>query len=190
MRKLLYMAATGIAIGGLITACDNEPKNPGDFSIKSQMSLSDIVSQKTGTQYPLRQTNAFDTVLGNMVTVYDSIFDDQGEFVERKGHDSLVNSKVTTRFIEFEPIMLPVAADTFAINITTNARWVSPQPTKPRGASQIYNDATTSGGGNGTLIFRTDKNINATRQVPADMYIYTSDSTIMYKIPLLQEGEL
>ena len=186
MKKIFYfLAAVGITWG--VVSCDNEPKNPGDFSIKPELSVSDMVSQTTGTAYPLNVSKTIDSIFGSNITVYDTIWDDNGDYVDRTSSNVWVPSKFTTHYVEFEPITVSAMPDTFAIKITTNAKWNAPQPSKPRGGSQFYT-ITTSGGGNGSLIFRSEINENATRKVAAELNIYTSDSTVYYKVPLLQEG--
>lgn len=187
MRKLLYLLAGGMLAAGFV-ACDNEPKNPGDFSVASELSLGNVVSQVDGKVYTLKVAQAFDSVFGSNVTVWDTVYNANGDFESRSSRSVWVPSKFTTRYVEYEPIMLPSDAQTFAIDIYTNAKWVSPQPTKPRGGSQFYNDATTGGGGDGTLIFRSEINENKTRTVSAQMNIYTQDSTVYHKVNLLQEG--
>ena len=186
MKKIFYLiAAVGITWG--IVSCDNEPKNPGDYSIKAEMSLGDVVSQVDGQVYSLQVARSVDSVFTNKVTAYDTIWDENGNFVSREGRDVIIPSKFTTKYIEFEPIMVSAYPDTFAIKITTNAKWNAPQPAKPRGGSQFYT-ITSGGGGNSTLIFRSELNENATRSVAAGLNVYTSDSTVYYKVQLLQEG--
>ena len=187
MRKLLYFLASGVLIGGLITSCDNEPKNPGDFNVKSEMSLGDIVSQKDGKVYQLQVAKSIDSIFGSNVTVWDTIYDEHGEYIDRTSSQLWVPAKFTTKYVEYEPIMLTAMPDTFVLDITTNAKWTAPTPTKPRGGSQFYT-ITQGGGGNGTLIFRSEINENATRKVAAELNIYTQDSTVYHKVMLLQEG--
>ena len=186
MKKIFYLlAAVGLTWG--IVSCDNEPKNPGDFSIKAELSLGDVVSQVDGKVYALNVAKSMDSVFGSNVTVYDTIWDENGEYLSRTSRNVWIESKFTTKYIEFEPIMVSAYPDTFAIAITTNAKWNAPQPAKPRGGSQFYT-ITSCGGGQGTLLFRSEINENATRSVAAGLNVYTSDSTVYYKVPLLQEG--
>lgn len=187
MKKLLYLIAAGV-LAGAVASCDNEPKNPGDFNLKPEITLSDIVSLTSGDVYALKVAKTMDSIFGSNVTVWDTIYDENGEYLDRQSRDVWVPSQFTTRYVEYEAVSVPALADTFQINITTNAKWLSPQPTKPRGGSQFYNDATTGGGGDGVLIFRSENNNNAARTVPAEMNIYSSDSTMYLKVLLLQDG--
>lgn len=181
--------ATGLLLGGMITSCDNEPKNPGDYTVKSEISLGDIISQGDGKVYSLHVAKTIDSIFSSTVTVYDTIYDDNGEFLKREARDVVVPAKFTTRYVEYEPVFLPIPADTFAINIISNAKWTSPQPTRPRGGVQFYN-LTTGGGGDGTLIFRSDYNEFYNTTAPAALNIYSSDSTVYHKVLLHQYGEI
>lgn len=188
MKKIFYLIAAGVLTCSVV-ACQDEPSNPGDYSVQSQLSLSDIYSLTNDAVYPIEIARTVDTVFYTWkVTKRDTTFDPAtGEVLDIK-NDTLFTPTHYCKFYEAAPIMLPMPADTFRIDITSNARWLSPVPAKPRGSSAIYNDATTSGGGSSYLVFYTDPNENATRKVSADMFIYTSDSTVMYKLPFLQAG--
>lgn len=189
MKKILYLiAALGITWG--VVSCDNEPKNPGDFSVKSTMSLGNMVSLSTGEVYALKVAKTVDSIFTSKVTAYDTIWDENGEFLKREAKEVIVPAKFTTTYVEYEPVVLPIAADTLAIDITTNARWESPQPTRPRGGVQFYNDATTSGGGDGTIVIRSDYNEFYNTTAAASLNIYTSDSTVYHKVLLHQTGEM
>ena len=186
MKKIFYfIAAIGIAWG--IVSCDNEPKNPGDFSIDAYLTVGDIVSQKTGEVYPLNVAYSCDTVFFTSGTVKDTVFDASGNIVEINSTPVYAYSDVTTHFIEFEPVTFPFEADTFAIDISTNSKWVTQKPKKVTGNSEFY-CMNLGGGGNGTFQFRSIVNINYNRTRTADFYIYTSDSTVMVKIPCYQLG--
>ena len=189
MKKIFYLIAA-IGLTWTVVSCDNEPKNPGDYSVKSELSLGNIVSQVNGEVYPLRVSKSIDTVFTTKVTVYDTIWDANGDYVSRESRDVYVPSKVTTKYVEYEPVVLPVPADTFGLQISTNARWLAAPLLRPRGGVQFYNDATTSGGGDGTLIFRSDYNEFYTTTTPAALNIYTSDSTVYHRVNLHQLGEM
>lgn len=188
MKKIFYLIAA-VGLTWTVVSCDNEPKNPGDYSIASEMSLSDIVSQVDGKVYALQVARSVDSVFGTNVTVWDTIWDDNGEFLERSSRVVWVPAKFTTKYVEYEPVFLPIPADTFAINIYSNAKWTSPQPTRPRGGVQFYN-LTTGGGGDGTLLFRSDYNEFYNTTAPAALNIYSSDSTVYHKVLLHQYGEI
>ncbi|MCH5241366.1 MAG: hypothetical protein J1F67_02935 [Muribaculaceae bacterium] len=185
MKKIFYLiAAVGITWG--IVSCDNEPKNPGDYSVKSELSIGDVVSQVNGQVYALQVAKSIDSVFTNKVTAYDTIWDENGNFVSREGREVIIPSKFTTKYVEYEPIMVPAEADTFEIHVTSNAKWFL-STASYRGSSTFYN-INSGGGGNGTLLFRSAINRNGTRKVAADLNVYTSDSTIYHKVTLLQEG--
>lgn len=189
MKKIYYLIA-GLIVAWGIVSCDNEPKNPGDFTVKSTMSIIDIVSQTSGDVYNLSVAKSVDTVFRKGTQVWDTIWDANGEFVDRKPDTVWNYSNFTTQFIEMQPVILPAKADTFNINISTNAKWNAPTPVT-NDLPWIYNDAAISGGGDGTVVFRTTRNRNFSR-LESDymtMYIYTSDSTVFYKIPFGQYGE-
>lgn len=185
MKKIFYLiAAVGITWG--IVSCDNEPKNPGDYSVKAELSLGDVVSKVDGKVYALQVAKSVDSVFTSKVTAYDTIWDENGNFVSREARDVIIPSKFTTKYIEYEPIMVSAQADTFDIHVSSNAKWFI-STASYRGSSTFYN-ISSGGGGNGSLSFRSTINRNATRKVAADLNVYTSDSTVYHKVTLLQEG--
>lgn len=186
MRKLLFFLTVAALASGVVS-CDNEPKNPGDFTVKSTLNVDMIKSMTTGETYNLSVARSFDTIFKTPVQVWDTIYDANGEFLERNADTIWVPSKFTTRYIETQPVVLPSVADTFSMDLTTNAKWLSPNPTIVD-LPWIYNESTTGGGGDGTIIFRVARNRNFARSL-TPMLIYTSDSTVFYKIPFGQTGE-
>lgn len=187
MKKIFYLIAAGV-LAHFIVACDNEPKNPGDFGVKAELSLGDITSTVTGDVYKLSVSRKIDTIFRTAVTRWDTIFDEKGEFVSRTQDTIWVPAKFTTNFYEMEPIVLPEYADTFNLPLKTNAKWLSPTP-EIVNVQWLYNEATTGGGGDGHITFRIARNRNYKRTTYTDMYVFTSDSTVMYKIPFTQKGE-
>ena len=186
MKKIFYLiAAIGITWG--VVSCDNEPKNPGDFNVKANLTFSDLVSTTTGETYKFNVARSIDSIYKYKVALYDSIFDENGKFVQRQVKDSVyIPASFTTKFIEMEPVILPSYADTFYLELQTNARWIA---TEPDGTLWLYNESTTTGGGDGFISLRSARNRNGTRKNYSNMYVYTSDSTVMYKIPFGQIGE-
>lgn len=187
MRKILYCITAFVCIW-LVAGCDNEPKNPGDFSVKATLDVNQFVSLTTGEVYTLQTAREFDTVFKNGVQVWDTVWDSNGEFVSRTADTVWLANKYVTRFHEMKPVILPASADTFSMQLTTNAKWLSPNP-EIVVMPWIYNEATAAGGGDGTIIFRVARNRNYQRTEYTPMYIYTSDSTVFYKIPFGQYGE-
>lgn len=179
--------AAGVFIGA-VASCDNEPKNPGDFSVKSELSVMEIISTTTGEVYNFKTSRSIDTVFKTGVQVWDTIYDSNGEYLDRTADTIWVPAKFTTKWIEIEPIILPSFADTFNISLATNAKWYSPEPTTTT-APWLYNVATTQGGGDGVVTIRSVRNRNFVRKTYTNVMIYTSDSTIMYNIPFGQKGE-
>ena len=95
MKKIFYLiAAVGITWG--IVSCDNEPKNPGDYSVKAELSLGDVVSKVDGKVYALQVAKSVDSVFTSKVTAYDTIWDENGNFVSREARDVIIPSKFTT----------------------------------------------------------------------------------------------
>lgn len=188
MKKIFYLfAAIGITWG--IVSCDNEPKNPGDFNLKSELTLSDIVSNLTGDSYKLQESRVYDTVFQNFAIRKDTVFDVSGAIESIKNDTIWYNSKHLTRMHVMEPIILPSVADTFHIELQTNAKWMCPPPSAvaPTKILWVDNSSSLTGGGDGVLNFGFGRNRNYTRY--AMMNIYSSDSTVWYKIPINQYGE-
>lgn len=187
MRKILYCIAAFASIW-VATGCDNEPKNPGDFSVKSNLELNQFVSLTTGEIYTLQTARSFDTIFKTGVQVWDTVWDSNGEFVSRTADTVWLSAPFTTRYYEMQPVVLPAVADTFTMQLTTNAKWLSPNP-EIVVMPWIYNETSTAGGGDGTITFRVARNRNYLRNEYTPMYVYTSDSTVFYKIPFGQHGE-
>ena len=187
MKKILLLFA---AAGLLLTStasCDSEPKNPGDFSVKAELSLSDIMSLSTQETYPLNIVAEYDSIYQRKVAFKDTVFDSDGGIVEIKNDTLIVPSKTPARIHRAEPIYLPSYADTFRIDITSNAQWNAPAPTS---LANWYNAMeNTTGGGDSYMTFRSIRNRSTMRATPAYLRVYTSDSAVMYIIPLYQMGE-
>lgn len=188
MKKIFYLiAAVGITWG--VVSCDNEPKNPGDFKLKAELSLGDIISNTTGEVYQVKEQRAYDTVFQNFATVKDTVFDASGA-VERIKDDTIwYYSKHHTRMHVMEPIYFATVADTFHLDLQTNAKWMCPSP-EPTGSTKVLwvdNKESITGGGDGTITFGFGRNRNFSRS--AIVNIYTSDSTVWYQIPITQYGE-
>lgn len=191
MKKILLLfAAAGLLLTG-ITSCDSEPKNPGDFSIKAELSLSDIISLSSEDEkqltFPINIVSEYDSIYQRKVGFKDTIFDEAGEIVEIKNDTVIIPSDYTARIHRAAPVVLPSYADTFRIDVTSNARWNAPAPTT---TGNWYNAMeNTTGGGDSYTTFRTIRNRTSMRATPAMLRVYTSDSMVMYIIPLYQSGE-
>lgn len=184
MKKIFYLiAAIGIAWG--VVSCDNEPKNPGDFSIKSELSIGDFVSLVTGESYPVNISEIKDTIFEYEVVRYDSIFDDEGVFEKRVIRDTImVPATFTTKWYKANTMEFPAEADTFNVAITSNARWKCPTIVSTQAWPNT--DAPAQWGG-GDSDIQVNLGYNRwTFKISANMYLHTSDSTIFYEIPILQ----
>lgn len=193
MKKIFYfIAAVGIAWG--IVSCDNEPKNPGDFSVQAYLSIGNMVSLNSGETYDLQIKRSVDTIFFTQGVKRETMTDDSGQPLLDADGNEIVKidtvysySKVRTRFHEMDLIWLPIQADTFAMDISSNARWYSPTPTS---SSYIwmFNFGTPSGGGDATLKVRIGENSDFDKKNDLYLHVYTSDSTVYYKIPYRQYG--
>lgn len=202
MKRLIYLIALMCAAVA-IPSCDEAPENPGDFSVASTLEvLPEVVSKVDGTAYELKLARTKDTTYVYSYTEKELIVDDDGEpILDSEGNRQynetikLVKSKITARYVEMEPVLLPAKADTFSISIKSNARWKAPVPSAGGKVQWFFNyniltgGTSTSGGGDGQLDFRVLRNRNYKRVVPAEQYIITSDSTVMYKLVFNQSGE-
>lgn len=188
MKKIFYLiAAVGLTWG--ISSCDNEPKNPGDFSIKPELSIGDFISTVSGETLPITYENVFDTIFQYDVVLYDSIFNEAGEFEKRVAVDTIVvPATFTTKWYRAATINLPCDADTFNLAVFSNSRWKCPTPETSLSGDNSWPslDAPAQwGGGDSEVKVRFGYNKYAF-PVKATMYMHTSDSTIFYQIPFIQ----
>lgn len=184
MKKILLIFASVGLLLATVASCDSEPKNPGDFSVKAELSLSDIISLKTGETYPLIVERQFDSIYQRKIGYKDTVFAADGSIESIKNDTVIVPAKSVAKIVKMEPVYLPYQADTFRIDITSNARWNAPAPTTTGNwYSAIEN---TTGGGDSYMTFRSIANITTMRT--ANLRVYTSDSSVMYIVPLIQRG--
>lgn len=202
----------GMAIG--VISCEEAATNPGDFDLKSELSMDPMVVTSTGGQsYVLEEEAVFDTAYTSSYEKKDTTFetnadgsfvlDAAGKKVPVIGDDGNLIISVDTIIFEtgkkgvfhkMKFIKLESKADTFTIHIKSNAMWRAPQyaPTKAQWFFN-YNLRTggnsLTGGGDSYFYFRTLRNKNKTRVEPVPQYIYTSDSTVMYQLNFGQAGE-
>lgn len=201
MKKLLFFITLAVAMTTVVS-CEDEAKNPGDFSIKSTLDIGTVVTSINGDEYALTVARQIDTTYMYYYTESDTAVDENGDYVITSSgtYDITVDTvwfegDITAVYTEIEPILLPSPADTFTIKLTTNARWNAPVPDAGGKVQWFYNyciatDGTLiAGGGNGQLDFRVTRNRSTQRAVTAIQYIYTNDSTVLYMIPFNQSGE-
>lgn len=199
MKRFFYAIAVVLA-AGLVVSCESDPKNPGDFTKAATLEITGpVVSLKTGKTYDLKVARETDTVYKYLYVLKDTVFDENGKPVIGPDgkpiatDDSVyIYSKIKAKLIEMEPLFLPGPADTFNLDITSNARWLATEPVKENDDDvQWYHNfnSTHSGGGNSSLQFYTDRKRGSRRDNVMVQQVITSDSTIMYRIPFYQYGE-
>lgn len=187
MRKLLYFIAAGVLVGA-IASCDNEPKNPGDYSVKATLRVVEFVSDSTGQVFPIEIEEYIDSTLTSRVAVKDTTYDADGnQVITTDSVDVLRNHQ--TAFYIAKTIALPPAPDTYTIKIESNAAWYAPAAIRKSGANYFQNDGATAGGGDGMLNYHTlDARNVVDRPYPFTMNIFTNDTTVWYRIYVTQLG--
>jgi hypothetical protein len=197
-----------------VLSCEDEPENPGDFNLKSELSMDPMMVTSVGGQsYALEEEAVYDTLYTSSYEKRDTTFrvdgsgnyilDENGKKIPEIGSDGNIIVSIDTIvfqtgkrgvFHKMKLVKLESKADTFTIHIKSNALWKAPQyaPTKAQWFFN-YNLRTggnsLTGGGDGYFYFRTLRNKNKTRVEPVPQYIYTSDSTVMYQLNFGQAGE-
>ena len=212
MKKLIGFA---MAVGALLTllSCEEEAENPGDFSLKAELTIDSVITSTLGHKYILEEEAVFDTAYTNTYEKRDTTFevDDDGNFVlDEKGKkipviggDGKLIIKIDTItfrtgkrgvFHKMKLIKLESTADTFTIHIRSNAKWRAPEYA-PKKAQWFFNynlrtgSNSLTGNGDSYFYFRTLRNKNKTRVEPVPQYILTSDSAVMYQLNFGQAGE-
>lgn len=196
MKKTLYFVGMAAVLWSF-ASCESEPKNPGDFSLKSEFRPgSNIESITSGTLIPLKIARECDTTYKYQYILKDTLKDDKGDPIIGEGgkltitDDTVyVYSKIKAHFYEMEPVYLPSKADTFRIDIFSNAFWKAANP-KFKGAAWYKNyNSTSTGAGDSEFQFVVERKRGSKRTEFANQYFVTSDSTTMYLLPIGQWGE-
>lgn len=193
-RFLFYIVAVSV-VAGMVISCSDEPRNPGDLSKKCELSLEGpAISLKTGHTFDIRVARETDTVYKYLHLVKDTVLDEDGmPVIGSDGYyittvDSVyVYSKIKARLVELEPLYVPAAADTFSLNVNSNARWLALTPEYGPYDTKWYFNITATGGGDSRFDFRTTRNRQSLRVKWQE--IITSDSSVMYRLPIAQYGE-
>lgn len=195
MKKLAYLVGIG-CLAGILYSCDDEPKNPGDFSTASELNLdTKVVSFKEGVTFELRVASRRDTTYRYEYTINDTVFEylpngDSTYVIGSDGkplvnkRDSFYYSLKTAELIEYEPIVLPSYSDTLTVGLFSNARWTAKQP-----QSIWFNnyDGTHAGGGDSKFSFSVARNRARMRTVVQE--IFTADSMVCALLTVSQSGE-
>ena len=197
MKRLIYLLAGAALLGGF-SACDDDKDNPGDFSLKSTLELGNITS-KNGRYYPLVVEETKDTVYEYFYNVNDTLKDESGEPIPDQFGDPQVTvrqesyfSKKTAKLVRMKQVVLFSTEDELTIPITSNARWLAPEPRhilngEAKDPWLLNIESTTKGGGDAFLKLKAS-NTRSKRTVGAFQSVLSSDSMIMYIIPFTQVG--
>lgn len=197
MRKLLYCTLVGLA-AATIVACEDDPKNPGDFSLETQLKLDGkIVSLNTGAEYPLVVARETDTTYAYHHTLYDTLKDNTGEpILDSKGklqiteRDTVVFSKVTAKFVEYEPVRFPsfkdLTLDTMVLSFSSNATWEAPMNAAVGWYSNV--GGTLKGGGDADFKFSVKQFANEMSKHVVTQHIITRDSTKLVRLTFTHSG--
>lgn len=206
-----------MAVGALFAfySCEEEAENPGDFNLKSELTLDSVLTSTLGRRYVLEEEEVFDTAYTDTYEKRDTTFetdaegnfvlDEKGKKIPVIGNDGKYIIKIDTItfrtgkrgvFHKMKMIKLEWEEDTFTMHIKSNAKWRAPEPVMPEGKVQwFYNYNLRTGGnsltgnGNSSFYFRVDKNKNYSRKNSVSQLIFTSDSTVMYQIEFGQAGK-
>lgn len=196
MKKLLYLSAVGLVLAGM-AACSDEPSNPGDFDLKSELKVMSMKSITTGAEYPLTVARTIDTTYHYYYEVYDTLKDAAGEPVlDNNGklqittEEKFYLSKITAKFVEYEPVTFPsyegVEYDTIAVALESNANWLAPMGDPVNWYSNV--NSSTTGGGDADFTFAIKQFGNQLSKWVVTQDVFTRDSTLMYRFTFLHTG--
>lgn len=198
MRKLFLYLIAVVGLSATLVACNDDNDNPGDFGMTCTLDVLPIQSLSHPDQvYDLNVKFERDTNYLYKAAVKDTVFGPDGQPQIGSDGKIMVNvdtvyyrSKITARYVEFDTIFLPAKADTFHVEVRSNARWYAPTPDP--GTKAVWfrnftgNGGSTTGGGDSFFEFNVSKNRAKRRPNLARQYVHTSDSTVMYMIPIQQ----
>lgn len=197
MKKLLYLAAaTGLLAS--VAACEDDPKNPGDFSLKSELEITQVRSLSNGEIYPLTVARTIDTTYHYYYTVYDTVKDAEGNPVlgtdgklQISSEEKFYLSKITAKMVEFDTIFFPsfegLAVDTLSLDIKSNANWKAPELVTPVIWYNVVN-SSSSGGGDGSFVFSVNQFKNELSKHKVLQDLFTRDSTLMFRLHFRHYG--
>ena len=194
MKKSFYgllILLLGIVVLG---ACEEEAKNPGDYSIPTALSILSV-EDSLGNVYQLTEDFRKDTVYRYMHVESDTLLEADSVTPKLDESGKMIITKDTTYvpgntrgvFIAYKMLMFPSDSSTIRIKIASNARWKA----NLAASSVFFKTITSGGGGDATLKVATLTNAWAV-PTPESFYahqlIYTSDTTLMYDVVLGMEA--
>lgn len=192
MKKLVYAAlVTGLMT--CISSCEKEAVNPGDFTLKPELKVTGV-TDVFGTTYPANVIRSIDTTYQYSYRKSDTLKDNSGKYVlgadgkYQIKWDTIYYNGKTAKYYELEKIMLEAFKDTVLIDVESNAKWRAPIPSAG-GKLAWYITENSAGGGDSRIRANVARNRSFLRTVEAVQYIYTQDSTVMYKLVFGQKGE-
>lgn len=193
MRKLVYLL---LLLGGCswFSACEEEAKNPGDFSLKTELKVLGATTT-SGKAFDLNVLRTIDSTYVRFTIRKDTLKDSDGTPIKDPNgkltitdDTTFYKGRITAKFIEMKKVVLDSSLDTVLISLESNAKWMAPMPSGG-GKAQWFFTQRLAGGGDGTIVARVVQNKETQRAVDAVQYVLTSDSAVMYKLVFGQKGE-
>lgn len=194
MKKSFYSLLVGSLLYFVFSACEDDAKNPGDYSLKPALEVTGITSA-SNNPYTFNLARSVDTTYRYSYTESDTLKDQNGNYIkDGQGNYQITKDTIyydgqtTGKLFEMEKIMLDPDIDTLMISIVSNCKWKAPMPSSG-GKVQWFFTQNLAGGGDGTLTVAVTRNRNASnRAVDAVQIVHTPDSMIMYKLVFGQKG--
>lgn len=193
MKKFLYLILL-CGVFPCFIACEDEPKNPGDFNLKSELKVISV-STKSGKTFDVNVLRSIDTIYVRSYERKDTLKDAEGNYIlapdgsyQIEKVEVFYEGRITAKYTEIEKIILDTNADTVNIDLESNAKWNAPIPSSG-GKTAWFFTQRLAGGGDATVRASVTRNTGRTRKVDAVQYILTNDSTVMYKLVFGQVGE-
>jgi hypothetical protein len=174
--------------------CEDEASNPGDFSLRSELEVI-AVFDTIGNRYEVEILRSVDTTYVYYNTIRDTLKDETGkpildaygkpQVTERK--EPYVSNK-TAKYYELKPILLESPKTELQIEVNSNARWQAPMPDFGNKIAW-FKTQTNAGGGNSTVKAEVLRGLASNRRpVLAEQYIFTRDSTVLFKLTFDQKA--
>lgn len=186
MRKLFYLILGGVLLSMGFASCDDEPDNPGDFSIRGTLDVVGI-SSTLGHEYNLVVLRDFDSTIMRYNVIRDTVIGVDGTV--NVNTDTTWYSDGVCRYVKLDEVTVPYEADTLTMTILSNAQWNAPTP-ENNNTQRWYVLQNSTGGGDGYLTVAINRNNSAQeRRYMQIQRILTSDSATIYEIPFRQLGK-